>query len=294
MKLGHHQSMGESLLNLTYADTFECLDLRMANSVSTIARVSRTALVIKEDGSNYVLAEHGNCETLFQSEQRYEYPITLSNGQQIYLLLDHPPCDTAMLSLVTLVSTYANMHEHLQRASKDRLTGLKNRHSFDIEYTRLCRDHEENDSHIIAVVDVDHFKQVNDTWGHVIGDETLVTMASLMKRFFGRGEYLYRFGGEEFVILLRHTTEKAAYERLDQLREHIAAQAFPRIGKKTISIGFVVMNPNCDSTLQFEKADAALYYAKQHGRNNVQNYHELVSNTLIAPIEDKAGEVELF
>lgn len=135
---------------------------------------------------------------------------------------------------------------------------------------------------------------VNDEFGHIVGDETLIAFSNIMKTFFERNEYIFRFGGEEFVVLLHDTTLLEAQILLEQFRSEIENYPFAQIGHRTISIGYISLSEDVDPSILFERADAALYYAKQHGRNCIYNYENLVKSNLIQPINQRSGPVELF
>ena len=179
------------------------------------------------------------------------------------------------------------------------MTELKNRRAFDIEYERLTESYlEQNDKehhgHLLAILDVDFFKLVNDNHGHIVGDETLISISNIMKEFFMREDHLYRFGGEEFIILMHNTRLESAANILEALRVLISKYNFPQVGKKTVSIGFVEIQKGIDNSLLFDRADSALYYAKHSGRNCVKNYETLVFNNNIQAVISKNGNVEIF
>ncbi len=138
------------------------------------------------------------------------------------------------------------------------------------------------------------FKNLDDRFGHVIGDETLIAVANLMKDFFERDDYLYRFGGEEFIILLQDIDRPEGADLLERLRMEVAEHHFPHLDHITVSIGFVRLPHACDSILLFERADAALYHAKASGRNCIKNYQYMVDRGEIEAIDKRSGAVELF
>jgi len=143
------------------------------------------------------------------------------------------------------------------------------------------------------MLDIDFFKRVNDEFGHLYGDEVLLLFSGLMKKVFRDNDFLYRYGGEEFVVLLQTSTLKESAVALERFRSAVEAYDFPQVGKITVSIGFVQMKAGELPSSTLDKADKALYYAKEHGRNQVCSYQMLSEKNLI-----EAGvvniDVELF
>ncbi len=132
------------------------------------------------------------------------------------------------------------------------------------------------------MVDVDHFKMVNDTFGHLYGDEVLILIANQLQASFRAQDRVFRFGGEEFVVLLRSTTLEHAHRIIDRFRSNVEAYQFPQVGRVTVSVGFVSISPYDSPVVTLGHADQALYYAKTHGRNQVCHYNELVERGLPA------------
>lgn len=210
--------------------------------------------------------------------------------------------------LATLLRLYANHLRLLDYAEKDTLTGLLNRKTFETQFNKLLmleslpdeknrrfhqRRRHRHSLPWIAVVDIDHFKAINDRFGHLYGDEVLILMANLMRRCIRANDWLYRFGGEEFVIVLAPTTEIAANEVFERLRQQVADSDFPQVGQVTVSIGYTGIRPNTDASTVLGEADDALYYAKEHGRNRVCGYHEAERNRP-AHAKTSHADAELF
>ena len=121
----------------------------------------------------------------------------------------------------------------------------------------------------IALMDIDHFKDINDTYGHNIGDMVLTEIAALVRSHIRESDIVARWGGEEFVILFPHTNPDEAYAVAEKLRILLEAYAFEEIGRLTCSFG--VGSVAYDDTLAnaVDRADASLYEAKRNGRNRV-------------------------
>ena len=211
-----------------------------------------------------------------------------------------------------LVRIYENYLKILIESECDNLTNLFNRRTFDKKLNRLLqvqkkarkddlasgkyqtrRHLEPNSFAWLAILDIDHFKQVNDTYGHVYGDEVLLAFSQKMKACFRSTDLLFRFGGEEFLVVLEPIPFKNAYETLERFRQTVADHNFPLVGKVTISIGFARITENDYPPVILEYADKALYYAKKHGRNSVYSYESLVEKGDLTE-EEKTGSVDLF
>jgi diguanylate cyclase (GGDEF)-like protein len=178
----------------------------------------------------------------------------------------------------------------------DSLTGLLNRKTFEGHFDKLRQRSEGSPSgepSWLALIDIDHFKSINDGYGHLFGDEVLLLVSQLMKRSFRGSDQLFRFGGEEFVVLLDRASAPGAQIVLERLRATIEEYPFPQVGHVTISVGYTQVEQRDVATTCVERADAALYYAKSHGRNNVRNCEALVADGSIAA-KFKDSEVELF
>ena len=168
-----------------------------------------------------------------------------------------------------LLRIYANHLAVLDYGEHDTLTGLRNRKTFDSNFLkrlaelRLC----EGDPHWIGVIDIDRFKRINDRYGHLFGDEVLMLIARIMRSSFQPADILYRFGGEEFVVQMPAATPAVAEEAFDGLRQRVAEYRFPQIGQVTVSVGFTPIARNDTPSSAFDRADEALYEAKEQGRN---------------------------
>lgn len=210
------------------------------------------------------------------------------------------------IALMGLVEYFGNHISLLDYGESDTLTGLANRRTFDKHLFELLghslpddglpgrRRGNTHGSHWLAVCDIDHFKRVNDEFGHLIGDEVLIMVSQIMRDSLRFDDQLFRFGGEEFIALLQPTDADSAQQVLERFRGNIGQQVFSRVGHVTISIGFSRLLPHDTPTNAIERADEALYYAKQHGRDRVDGYEALVASQAIAPRQTAAGEIELF
>ncbi|MFA7270664.1 MAG: GGDEF domain-containing protein, partial [Sterolibacterium sp.] len=179
---------------------------------------------------------------------------------------------------------YANYLSLLHYSEVDTLTRLLNRKTFDDSLHKLLaatnaksllkKDSERRiekcvdaEGDWLAIIDIDHFKRINDRFGHLFGDEVLILIANIMRQTFRKRDKLFRFGGEEFVVLLRQTTQQNALGVFERFRERVAAHPFPQLGNVTISLGITHVYPFDNPPTLIGRADEALYHAKSHGRN---------------------------
>lgn len=153
-------------------------------------------------------------------------------------------------------------------ADKDQLTGLANRRTFDRKIESLLENRSRN-SLALFMFDVDHFKHVNDTYGHAAGDKVLKRIASLVSANIRSSDFICRWGGEEFVCILSETGLKEAVLIADRIRKLIAMEPFDGVGHVTVSMGVVIVHDLDTSTSLFARLDDMLYRAKADGRNCV-------------------------
>ena len=153
----------------------------------------------------------------------------------------------------------------------DRLTGLFNRMKLEEVFAyELERSHRYATPLSVIILDIDHFKNVNDTYGHQMGDKVLQEIADILENGKRLSDTVGRWGGEEFLFILPETELDGARSRAEILRTAIEAHPFPDIGHKTASFGIAQYHREDTITSLLERADKALYRAKQHGRNRVE------------------------
>lgn len=153
-----------------------------------------------------------------------------------------------------------------QSASVDRLTGAQTRHVFE-EY--LARCDQPDGRAFLLLLDIDHFKQINDTFGHHVGDEALRHVSNIIRSVVDKADKFGRLGGEEFAIFMQNSRPTAAWKRAEDIRTAIASSHLSEIGDRKITVsigisGFAVGEP---VKYLLQRADTALYHAKRSGRN---------------------------
>lgn len=158
-------------------------------------------------------------------------------------------------------------------ATKDRLTGVNNRHMFEEEFQRECAYASRYDVPMhLMLFDIDHFKTVNDTHGHIVGDSVLREFAALVAGQARASDCFARWGGEEFVLLMHNIDCEHAVEVADKLRQKVADYPFEGVASITCSVGVCRVDPRATLDVNFAQADEALYRAKALGRNRVSRY----------------------
>lgn len=239
----------------------------------------------------------------------FPLPLEGEQGAVLEVQTDRPLSRQRIRLVQGVLYIYRNLQGLLDYSERDTLTGLLNRKSFDASFYKASLPSLMNDPpptggdgerravvpavYWLAIVDVDHFKHVNDRFGHLMGDEVLLLLSRVMRGCFRFSDQLYRFGGEEFVVLLRCAGEDAAMLALDRLRRVVEAYPMPQVGRITISVGFTDVRAGDTPAAAFERADRAVYQAKQDGRNRVLGHAGLVRDGVL-PAEPKTGDVEFF
>ncbi|MCP5269240.1 MAG: diguanylate cyclase [Zoogloeaceae bacterium] len=175
-----------------------------------------------------------------------------------------------LLMLRELFDRLEAQHELVKEmALRDRLTSLHNRHHMDAEMPKLMAEAQQQGTTLsLMVIDIDHFKKINDTHGHSRGDEVLIAVADMLRKVCRGNQLLARFGGEEFVMALPGATIMQVGLAAERLRERIEASK-PGGIPVTASFGIATLVPGESFDRLFSRADAALYEAKRCGRNQV-------------------------
>ena len=172
----------------------------------------------------------------------------------------------------------ARLRSHLEQvrrdAMTDALTNLANRKAFDERLTELCAEGQKAPL-TLAILDIDHFKRFNDTWGHQTGDQVLRYVSTVLSRTCGGRRFAARFGGEEFAIIFPGESAGAVMAALESIRQEVGSRSLRRrstndeLGAVTISAGFAERLPYEKAAALLERADAALYASKRAGRNRI-------------------------
>lgn len=224
------------------------------------------------------------------------YPLFDKHGEvsDIVLQITAEPEPTSQHLTDGLLRIYSNYLVLLDDSHRDRLTNLLNRQTLDGEITKHLIHNTQDASDAarkrragdtcgtwFSLIDIDHFKRINDTWGHLYGDEVLILLARLLEQIFRSEDLIFRYGGEEFIVLFRAPSLADAASVCERMRRTIADYSFPTVGTVTVSVGVTQVCEQQGVAMVIDEADKALYYAKEHGRDQVRFYARLISEGLI-------------
>ncbi len=206
-----------------------------------------------------------------------------------------------------LLRIYTNYLTLIDESQRDKLTSLLNRETLDQTIARLMTDkrvfgrdvpgrrQQDESSYWLGLLDIDHFKRINDTRGHLFGDEVLILLANLMSETLRDEDLIFRFGGEEFVVIIDVPSQQLARMVFERLRRTIEDHDFPQIGQVTVSIGLVEIARQPGPSSVIGEADKALYHAKRNGRNQIVVYEDLIEQGLLDDQEvASTGSIDLF
>ena len=217
------------------------------------------------------------------AKQRVGYIVTFSQNNFFAQSNEHYRMTLAIASLVDMalsilfflfLKTERDIKSALSfRSNYDPLTRLLNRRGFETTYNAIFKTHKRHKQPFaLLFLDIDHFKHINDTYGHDIGDAVLEELAKILKQTLRDSDIIARWGGEEFVVLLNDTNADAAKKVAQKLKEKIEEHTHATLPSFTVSIGVA----NGEASKSFEQllkeADEALYRAKKEGRNRIVIY----------------------
>lgn len=256
----------------------------------------------------------GRCGAMEYTTSYLEGFITLyclkrneSRSTYLVLMLESRLSDIDAYLVSGLLQVHRNFFELLEESQMDQLTGLSNRKTFDETITKVydliypenSTDPDNKRSiktpkYWLAMIDIDHFKKVNDNFGHLYGDEVLLLVAQIIKGCFREDDMIFRFGGEEFVVILRSENRTSCGVALERLREKISKYDFPRVGNVTISIGATELISETFHVTLMDYADQALYHSKDNGRNQTSFFEDLIASGKAKEQEVNEGDVHFL
>ncbi|SER20636.1 diguanylate cyclase (GGDEF) domain-containing protein [Nitrosomonas sp. Nm51] len=287
---------------LSESRTIDATEIETPEEIrSVLNRVDKTRKpFINDQNECYSIIYPVKSEQKIESLLSFELPHSLTNSE--------------VLVISSLLAIADNFRKLLDENQKDKLTGLLNRHTFEQSIDKIQalslnfdtngllkqvdedkrKAQEELEKYCLAIIDIDNFKQINDRFGHIIGDEVLLLLSYIMKQNFRAKDLLFRFGGEEFVVIYRVQCKEEAQTVLERFRKVTEDYRFPQVNSVTISIGATYIDKN--SLLAAEiigNADKALYFAKNNGKNQTHFYEDLIQCGHLVEHEE-TGTVDFF
>jgi len=231
---------------------------------------------------------------------RIVYVFPLGHGNSIQYLLkvtipgyveEHCP------SLLHFFNILINYYAVIRSNERDFLTGMYNRRAFNRVMSKMeihpgARHAGKFD--FLTILDIDFFKSINDNFGHMIGDEVLILFSRILRENIRAIDVAFRTGGEEFVIVTCDLTAEDIRAANERLRSKIEKTIFPQINKLTVSGGYTRLEYPLDTYFALKKADCALYYAKDHGRNQIFSYEDLVENNMVSPVSHFKEVIDIW
>jgi len=236
----------------------------------------------------------------FSAEENYFIFPVISLGRATHVFTLQGDSLSKQLELLEqLTMLFNNQQLLLDNSNHDPLTGLLNRQSFEERITsainmRRQSDDKDGPTYCFALLDIDFFKQVNDLFGHLYGDEVLILFANIMETTFRHDDMLFRYGGEEFAVILKNVDLETATMVLNRFRTKIAEYHFSQAGKITVSIGVTEITDDIIREQVIQRSDKALYFSKENGRNQVNSFENLLSTGKIIDDDTHIGDIELF
>jgi len=225
-----------------------------------------------------------------QGAQVNLYPLKNTSNRTVAIIAVEAPMvsDKQLHDTITmLLQIHQNFAGLITDNEHDTLTGLLNRKTFEGKVNKVIdqmlksakrKDDKANFIYFLAIFDIDHFKHVNDTHGHLVGDDVLRQMSKLMKETFREKDLLFRYGGEEFLGVFECANARDIRQLLERFMVKVSKFEFPKVGRVTLSIGYTEIFTYDNPSQLVSRADQALYYAKEHGRNRTCNFEQLIAD----------------
>lgn len=329
MPLNKLEDVLEKIVTLTSERDSNALELALAKTLFTLAGIENIAMYSagninrvkhaistdeklpeNEEIKADIVDSLSNCletakitDVQYQNKRLTLFPLLCSKQKPLAVISVEQSGDTRDNDLtIKILKIYHNFIALMNDNERDTLTGMLNRKTFDLKINTIIsglqiqhrRMEDSNEASYLAIFDIDHFKRVNDTYGHLMGDEVLLLFSRLMDKSFREQDLLFRFGGEEFVGVFQCPSDEIMVSVLNRFRQQIENYQFPQVGQVTVSCGYTRIEPDDLSSNIMDRADTALYYAKSNGRNQACQHERLVDLGLLAAEDTSGGEIELF
>lgn len=257
----------------TIATSSESNEQHAAINLDLSEKIKQVSIGINDAGSLSEMKVDVN-DQIQQIAQTLKNKAELENSQNIVLNEKLNSMSAKVEKLEQQSKVFEKRIQEVQAKSfQDALTKLANRASFDEFFAKeLVRFHHKQFDLAITVIDLDDFKRINDTFGHTAGDKTLQVIAETLTKVMGKDVFISRYGGEEFVLIFKDVDKITVMNRLNMLRKKVASLPFTFKGTRvsiTLSIGVTLVQRDDIVHSAFERADTALYRAKNEGKNKV-------------------------
>lgn len=236
-------------------------------------------------------------------QNQLTFPLLIDHQVYAVLVVYLAKVEQSMIKTIDLLAQVtANLLSTIHESEIDTLTGLLNRKTLEYHLNDFFSDlkpriqnerPEEDVYNWLVILDIDKFKLINDKYGHTYGDEVLLLFSDIMKHNFRQTDMLFRYGGEEFIVVISFVTEAQVIDILERFRLAVVSYLFPQVGRVTMSAGASQIDPNLHPNTVIEQADKALYFCKENGRNQISLHHQLVDKKLIESV-DVDSNIELF
>lgn len=202
------------------------------------------------------------------------------------VMFDHNVNGRSERMVTSILDLYDNFLTLVIENTQDPLTRLYNRGAFDIDLPGILLEMNKKPErrkvprpgqkrNFLAMFDLDHFKRINDSYGHLYGDEVILIFSSLLSETLGERDKIYRYGGEEFAAIVDHVSVEEMQKLMDEVRQTVEQYDFPQVGRVTVSVGVAELKDNSLPSTLLDCADQALYYSKEMGRNRVTYYDDI-------------------
>jgi len=276
------------------------VELTQAQDISSLDDTLKSHLNDLLDSTDFSIIRRDESLSLVSNAKiKTTFDISESQSSIVAIVVESNLDDDITDQINTLLDVYQNQYRLIARINHDQLTKLGNRLALEnkfydlFHFGRNKRKRQEKPA-CVGIFDIDHFKSINDEFGHIYGDEVLVHLSQLMVKTFRDTDFLFRYGGEEFVVILTDLELSLAQTVLERFRKKVEEYPFPFVGKVTISLGLTLLDRSLDSITMIAQADKALYYSKENGRNQLHTYESLIESGKIQDKDEKEDDITLF
>jgi len=248
--------------------------------INTVAQVDTKWKDIKKllllEDSTMLLAQSEEIWVMTNNLVSYVEKKSIDTIKRIYTLILFFFILVVVLGVVQFITRYIIKDKIEFQAEHDALTGLYNRYYFFREHDKAIENFlEQYRNFALLMIDIDKFKDINDTFGHETGDKALQFLAYALHEYCRKNDLAVRYGGEEFIILLQEIDADGAYKIAERIRTFIEKNSAEAVVPMTVSIGICLYKKGYTPSSHIDNADKAMYYAKQTGRNKSVDFDAL-------------------